>query len=61
MGEKKWLGQGNILLHEGEDEAGGNIPFLAPLRSPGATEPTSWLPRVGIPFPGGFFFLWFIL
>ena len=57
VGENKYL-----LLHGGEDEAGENIiPFCAPIGSPGATEPTPWLPGVGIPFPGGFLLLRFLL
>ena len=62
VGENKWLNQGTVLLHGGEDEAGENIiPFCAPVKSPGATEPTPWLPEVGIPFPGGFLLLWSLL
>ena len=49
-----------FLLHGGEDEAGENIPFCVPVGSPGATEPTPWLPG-GIPFPGGFLLLWSLL
>ena len=38
--ENKCLDQGTVLLHGGEDEAGGNIiQFCAPVKSPGATEP----------------------
>ena len=38
VGENKYLYQGTVLLHEGED--GGNITFFAPVGSPGATERT---------------------
>ena len=59
VGENKFLDQGTVLLHRGEDEAGENIiPFYAPEGSPGAKEPTQWLPGVGFPFPGGFLLLW---
>ena len=59
LGKNKCLYQGAFL--GGEDEAGENIPFCAPVASPGATEPTSWLPGVGIPFPGGLLLLWSLL
>ena len=34
------------------------VLFCAPVGSPGATEPTPWLPGLGIPFPQGFLLLW---
>ena len=58
MGENKCLDQGTVLLL-GEDEAGGNIPFHAPVGSPGATDSAPWLPGVGISLPGGFLLLWY--
>ena len=60
-GENKCLKQGTVPLQGGEDEAGGNVPFLAPVGSPGATEFSSWLPGVGIPLSGGFLLLWSLL
>ena len=62
VGVNKCLDQGTVLLHEGEDEAGENfIPHCAPVGSPGATEPTPWLPGVCIPFSEGFLLLWSLL
>ena len=62
VGENKCLDQGTVLLHGGEDKAGENIiQFCAPVGSPGATEPTPWLPGVGIPFPKGSLLLWSLL
>ena len=62
VGGNKCLDQDTVLLHGGEDETWENIiRFCAPVGSPGATEPTPWLPRVGIPFPGGFLLLWSLL
>ena len=61
MGENTCLDQGTVLLHGGEDEAGKYFPLCAPEGSRGATEPTPWLPGVGIPFPGGFLPLWSLL
>ena len=46
VGENKCLDQETVLLHGGDDEAGGNFPFSAPARSPQATEPVPWLPEV---------------
>ena len=61
VGENKSLDHGLVQLHGGEDESRVNIPFSAPVGSPGATEPTQWLPGVGIPFPEGFLLLWPLL
>ena len=44
MCENKCFDQGIVLLHGDKDEAGGKIPFCAPVGSTEATEPTSWLP-----------------
>ena len=39
VGENNCLDQGTVLLHRGDDKAGENILFWAPVESPGATEP----------------------
>ena len=57
--ENKCLDQDTVLLHGGEDEAG--CPVCAYKGTLGATEPASWLPGVGIPFPGWFLLFWFLL
>ena len=59
--ESKCFDQGTVLLQGGEDGAREIIPFCAPVESPGATEPTPWLPGVGILFPQGFLLLWSLL
>ena len=62
VGEHKFLDQGTVLLHGGEDEAGENIiPFCASVESSRATEPTLWLPGVGFLFSGGFLLPWSLL
>ena len=43
VGENKCFDQSTVLLPGGEDEGAENIPFCAPLKSPGAPEPTLWL------------------
>ena len=52
-GGNKRFDQGVVLLQGGEDGARKIIPFCAPIGSPGATEPTPWLP--------GFLLLWSLL
>ena len=56
-----FVGENKCLLHGGEDEAGENIPFSAPVGSPGETKCTPWFPGVGIPFQGGFLLLWSVV
>ena len=56
-GDNKCFDQGTVLLQGEEDGAREIIPFCALVGSCGATEPTPWLPGVGIHFPTGFLFL----
>ena len=60
-GENKCFDQGTVLLKGGEDGAWEIISCCGPVGSPGATEPSPWLPGVGIPFPQGFLVHWSLL